>query len=269
MTTATAPAQQRQRLRGLSFKQEYQSAGAARKLPIGRARAPSMSHESTRFCLPEQAPEDRDKLVLVLDLDETLVYAREGPLFARPGLEEFLDACADKCEVVVWTAGLRAYAQAIIRTIDKKGIIKHCIYRHSKWFTGQAGYRKDLAALGRNLDRTIIVENTPDCIRGYQQNGILVEDYEGGERADNTIPALTEVVRMLTEGQMPVPQFVTSCPLLTRGPVQTDIGDYIQVYTLNVGLWKPGQHLRVNRDLAASAAGVSKAVANNVLGRIA
>lgn len=207
-----------------------------------------MSHES-KFCLPDQDPTDRDKIVLVLDLDETLVYAREGPLYARPGLEEFFAACAGKCEVCVWTAGLRAYAQAIIRAIDKNNVIKHCIYRHSKWFTGQAGYRKDLAALGRSLDRTIIIENTPDCIRGYQQNGILVEDYEGGERGDNTIPALTDVIRGLVDSGMTVPQFVTSCPMLTKGPVQTDVGDYIQVYSLNVGLWKPGQHQRVNRDI--------------------
>jgi carboxy-terminal domain RNA polymerase II polypeptide A small phosphatase len=244
-----AAAPPRQRLRGLSFKQEYQGAAAARRVVPGRNRAPSMSHETSRFVLPEQAPEDRDKIVLVLDLDETLVYAREGPLFARPGLDEFFEVCSQRCELVVWTAGLRAYAQAIIRSIDKKNVVKHCIYRHSKWFTGQAGYRKDLQALGRNLDKTIIIENTPDCIRGHQQNGILVEDYEGGERADNTIPALTDVIRALTESNMSVPQFVTTCPLLTRGPVQTDIGDYIQVYTLNVGLWKPGQHKRVNRDL--------------------
>jgi carboxy-terminal domain RNA polymerase II polypeptide A small phosphatase len=245
--------QGRQRLRGLSFRAEYQGAAAARRVPPGRVRAPSMSHETSRFCLPEQTLDDRDKIVLVLDLDETLVYAREGPLFARPGLDEFFEVASQKCEVVVWTAGLRAYAQAIIRMIDPRGIIKHCIYRHSKWFTGQAGYRKDLATLGRNIDKTIIIENTPDCIRGYQQNGILVEDYEGGERADNTIPALTDVVRQMTDvvtsGVMTVPQFISTCPLLTRGPVQTDVGDYINVFTLNVGLWKPSATKRVNRDL--------------------
>lgn len=240
---------QRQRLRGSSFKSEYQGGGAARRAAPGRPRAPSMSHDTSKFCIPDQDPADRDKIVLVLDLDETLVFAREGPLYARPGLDEFFAMCKDKCEVCVWTAGLKAYAQAIIRSIDKQGIVKHCVYRHSKWFTGQAGYRKDLAALGRSLDKTIIIENTPDCIRGYQQNGILVEDYEGGEHADNTIPALTEVIRALCESGMSVPQFVTSCPMLSKAPVQTDVGDYIQVYTLNVGVWTPGTHMRVNRDL--------------------
>jgi len=210
-----------------------------------------MNQENSKWVLPEQDPQFENKITLVLDLDETLVYAREGPLYARPGLDEFFKVCSERCEVVVWTAGLRAYAQAIIRNIDKNSVVQHCIYRHSKWFTGQAGYRKDLAALGRPLDKVVIIENTPDCIRGYQQNGILVEDYEGGERVDNTIPALTDLIRNMCDSGMTVPQFVTSCPMLTKGPIQTDVGDYIQVYSLNVGLWKPGQHTRVNRDLGA------------------
>jgi RNA polymerase II subunit A small phosphatase-like protein len=210
-----------------------------------------MTHDNaSQFCLPEQDPADQGKITLVLDLDETLVYAREGPLYARPGLDEFFKACSENCEVVVWTAGLRAYAQAIIRNIDTENVVKHCVYRHSKWFTGQAGYRKDLAALGRSLDRTLIIENTPDCIRGHQQNAVLVEDYIGGERVDNTIPALTDLIRQLTESRLTVPEFITRCPMLTKGPVQTDLGDYIQVYSLNVRLWAPGTHTRVNRDLA-------------------
>lgn len=237
----------RQRIRGASFKQEYQHAASRRT----RHRAPSMNQElHSKWVLPEQDPRFRGKLTLALDLDETLVYAREGPLYARPGLDEFFKLCKEKCvEVVVWTAGLRAYAQAIIRNIDKERVVSHCIYRHSKWFTGYAGYQKDLSALRRPLDRVLIIENTPDCIRGYQQNGILVEDYEGGETADNTIPALMDLVRNLCDSSMTVPQFIASCSMLKYGPIQTDIGDFINVYRLDVEVWKPNEHTRVNRDL--------------------
>lgn len=238
----------KQRIRGESFKQEYQ--GAARRRP-NRKRDPSMNKSDNKFVIPDQDPKFEGKLVLVLDLDETLVFARGGPLFARPGLDEFFKLCKDKCiEVVVWTAGLKAYAQAIVENIDKAGAVTHCIYRHSKWFTGQPGYRKDLAALGRPLDRVLIIENTPDCIRGYTNNGILVEDYEGGESPDNTIYALTEVIRSLCDSNMTVPQFVSNCPMLKRWPVQTDVGDLITVYSLEVEVWEPGTHVRVNRDLS-------------------
>lgn len=238
----------KQRIRGESFKQEYQ--GMGRRRP-NRRRDPSMDKVENNFVIPQQDPQYADKLVLVLDLDETLVYARSGPLFARPGLDEFFQLCKDKnVEVVVWTAGLKAYAQAIVDNIDKQHVVRHCIYRHSKWFTGQPGYRKDLAALGRQLDHVLIIENTPDCIRGYQENGILVDDYEGGERQDNTIYALTEVIRAFCEHNVTVPTFLKSCDTLSRTNIQTDIGDFIEVYRLNVNVWEPGTHIRVNRDLA-------------------
>ena len=254
-----------QKVRGMSFVNEYRGLAAARRpgLPEHRqqARCPSMERRQTQFCLPPQAAEDADKIVLVLDLDETLIYAREGPLFARPGLDEFFALVGSACEVVVWTAGLRAYAQAILREIDKGGVVKHLIYRHEKWFTGRAGYRKDLAALGRNLDRTIIIENTPDCIRGYQQNGILVEDYEGGERADNTIPALTTVLRELirVRGVLSVPQFITHCTILRHGPVQTDLGPIIYAYQLD----PQAAHVRAARSATTSSNNNSSSNNNN------
>eukprot|EP01060_Flectonema_neradi_P029920 TRINITY_DN4249_c0_g2_i1.p1 TRINITY_DN4249_c0_g2~~TRINITY_DN4249_c0_g2_i1.p1 ORF type:complete len:250 (+),score=38.24 TRINITY_DN4249_c0_g2_i1:239-988(+) len=238
---------ERQRKRGVSFKQEYQG-GAARVK--GRTRAPSMLHEPTKHMIPPQAKADKGKYTVVFDLDETLIYAREGPLYARPGLDDLFDTVRDNVEALVWTAGLRAYAQAIIKNIDKQQSIKHCVYRHAKWFTGQAGYRKDLGVLGRDLDKTIIIENTPDCIRGYQQNGILVTDYEGGEMPDFTIPALNEFIKKLIESDLTVPQYITSSPMLVRAPIQTDTGDFIQCYTLNINTWKPEGWTRNNRDLA-------------------
>nr|CCC93587.1 conserved hypothetical protein [Trypanosoma congolense IL3000] len=238
----------RQRIRGASFKQEYQCVPPRRT----RQRAPSMNQElSSKWVLPPQNPIYNGKLTLALDLDETLVYAREGPLYARPGLDEFFKLCKEKnVEVVVWTAGLRAYAQAIIRNIDKERVVSHCIYRHSKWFTGCAGYQKDLGILGRPLEMVLIIENTPDCIRGHQENGILVEDYEGGELPDNTIHALKELIQSLCDSGLTVPDFLSSCNMLKRGPIETDVGDFIDVYRLDTSVWKPGEHIRKNRDLA-------------------
>ncbi|KAK7198245.1 NLI interacting factor-like phosphatase [Novymonas esmeraldas] len=236
----------RQRLRGESFKQEYQSAGRHR---TGRKRDPSMNKTDPHLVIAPQAEVFQGKLVLVLDLDETLVYARCGPLYARPGITEFFQMCKEKgIEVVVWTAGLKAYAQAIVAHIDTCNAVSHCIYRHNKWFNGQPGYRKDLDALGRPLDRVLIVENTPDCIRGYQDNGILVSDYEGSENEDNTLYALAEVVRVLSESDFTVPQYMAKCALLRRELVMTDLGDYINAYTLDASNYDTSR-LRINRDL--------------------
>jgi RNA polymerase II subunit A small phosphatase-like protein len=249
--TATG-AVKRSRYRGVSFKKEYEPQSAFQKLrtkvqakPTGRKRAPSMIHEPSKHMIPPKR-DDSKLYTVILDLDETLIYAREGPLYARPHLEELLEYSGKNCETVVWTAGVRAYAQAVIRNIDPTGVIDHCIYRHEKWFTGQAGYAKDLSLVGRDLNYVLILENTPDCVRGHEENGILVSDYEGGEMPDNTLPAITKLLGELVQSRLPVPQFLKQCPMLTRQYVPTDTGDRLYVYCLDPA---KANAARVNKDL--------------------
>lgn len=70
-------------------------------------------------------------------------------LLGRVDVTNLYASCADDCcEVIVWTAGIRNYAKAVIRNIDRQNVIAHCIYRHEKWFR-PGDYTKDLAMLGR------------------------------------------------------------------------------------------------------------------------
>eukprot|EP00756_Hemistasia_phaeocysticola_P043587 Hpha_TRINITY_DN17172_c0_g1::TRINITY_DN17172_c0_g1_i1::g.146790::m.146790 len=247
--TAAARRQQgnrpRQRIRGESFARDCEGP------PRMRGRAPSMIRSAGDWMLPPPRAGDVGRYVVVLDLDETLIYARDGPLYARPGVAEFLDLLDRIAEPVVWTAGLRFYAQAVIANIDKKQVIRHCVYRHEKWFTGRAGYRKDLSLLGRPLDKVIIIENTPDCIRGNPRNGVLVPNYEGGEYADNTIHVLSDFITGLVESGEPVGRFVSRSPALALKKVPTDRGDCCDVYCLAAQRVSPNASPRVNWDLAA------------------
>eukprot|EP00756_Hemistasia_phaeocysticola_P008111 Hpha_TRINITY_DN14501_c0_g1::TRINITY_DN14501_c0_g1_i1::g.46595::m.46595/K15731/CTDSP; carboxy-terminal domain RNA polymerase II polypeptide A small phosphatase len=247
------------RVRGVSFKKEYAKGGqqsAFQKLKnkvTGRGRAPSMISEPSKAMLPPQDKEVAGRLCVVFDLDETLIYAREGPLYARPGLDELLEWVAEHTEPVVWTAGVRAYAQAVCRNIDKKGVLRHCVYRHKKWFSGCAGYNKDLSLLGRDMNKLLILENTPDCVRGNEANGIVVADYEADGTIDNTLYAIKHlledlVYQMRTSG-VTVPQYIVSTPLLTRQAIPTDVGDVLQVYCLDTATFAAGKASRVNRDL--------------------
>ncbi|KAJ9446921.1 hypothetical protein DIPPA_15660 [Diplonema papillatum] len=248
-TSLTPNSSGRQRIRGTSFREEY-SGGSPR---TRMRRAPSMVSAPGTTMVPPQASEDYRKYSIVLDLDETLIYARDGPLYARPGVDELLEFLGKNAEAIAWTAGLRAYAQAVLHNIDKTHAVRHCIYRHAKWFTNEPGYQKDLSLLGRPLDRTLIIENTPDCIRANRENGILVADYEGGEVPDHTIPKLTEFLRGLVASGMSVPQYLAQCPHLTRRKVSTDRGDFIECYWLEVNNppGSPGASplTRYNRDL--------------------
>eukprot|EP01065_Artemidia_motanka_P042995 TRINITY_DN5876_c0_g1_i1.p1 TRINITY_DN5876_c0_g1~~TRINITY_DN5876_c0_g1_i1.p1 ORF type:complete len:290 (+),score=95.34 TRINITY_DN5876_c0_g1_i1:47-871(+) len=245
-----------QRLRGPSFKDEYSRAVRRSGFATGDvAKLPSMVSEPAKAMLPPQLPSDVGRVTVVLDLDETCVYAREGPLYARPGLAELLDFLGQNAEPVVWTAGVRSYAQAVVRNIDRRGIFRHCVYRHKKWFSGCAGYNKDLTLLGRNMDKLLILENTPDCVRGNEQNAIVVSDYEGapGQAGDPTLFAIKELLQDMCEQvekyDVTVPQYITSTPLLTQMSIPTDIGDRISVYCLDCRNFGASKEGRVNRDI--------------------
>lgn len=61
-------------------------------------------------------------------------------------------------ELVIFTAGLKEYADWILDDFDKERLIKFRLYRNSCRFK-KGVYVKDLSRLGRDMSKTIIVDN--------------------------------------------------------------------------------------------------------------
>eukprot|EP01012_Entosiphon_sulcatum_P012829 TRINITY_DN1812_c0_g1_i1.p1 TRINITY_DN1812_c0_g1~~TRINITY_DN1812_c0_g1_i1.p1 ORF type:complete len:356 (-),score=50.87 TRINITY_DN1812_c0_g1_i1:628-1695(-) len=210
-----------------------------------RRRAPSMSSDFSVDVIPAQAPCDAGKLTVVLDLDETLVYAREGPIIQRPQLDLLFEVLGERCETIVWTAGIKSYAQNICNEIDKRGVIRHCIYRHHKWFgpaarekwfgcTNGGSYTKDLAILGRDMNRVLIIENTPTCVAANPENGIIVSDFTHSNPFDHTIPVIASLITQLLDSQMTVPQFLANCSLMRKQHLLMPNNSTMQMFFLDV-----------------------------------
>ncbi|KAH7297588.1 hypothetical protein KP509_25G002700 [Ceratopteris richardii] len=79
-------------------------------------------------------------------------------------------------EVVVFTAGLKQYADAVLDSIDKEGCIKHRLYRESCRFH-LGGLVKDLSTLGRDLRKVIIVDNSPHCYLLQPRNAVPIVSF--------------------------------------------------------------------------------------------
>lgn len=164
-----------------------------------------------------RTPAPLGRNTLVLDIDETLVHAsvEEKPsdliipvvyrgksanvyVKLRPGVEEFLDIVSGLFEVVTFTASLPLYASPLMDQLDPKGKLGgKRLYRDHCSRYGDV-LVKDLFRLGRPLERTIIIDNSPQAFSLQPRNGIPIKSFLG-ERNDNELMALIPLLRKLAE----------------------------------------------------------------------
>lgn len=76
-------------------------------------------------------------------------------------------------EIVIFTAGTEEYADWALTYLENVGSIKHRLYRqHALPFNGY--YVKDLTRIGRDLSKTLIVDNIAENFQMQPNNGILI-----------------------------------------------------------------------------------------------
>ena len=77
---------------------------------------------------------------------------------------------------MIFTAAVKDYADWIIDRLDEKKVISYRLYRCST--TKQNGvFLKDLKKLGRDLKKTIIVDNNPENFLLQPENGIYIKSW--------------------------------------------------------------------------------------------
>lgn len=114
---------------------------------------------------------------LVLDLDETLGHLHQGAFLKRPGVELFLAELSTIYELVLFTASSQEYADCAMKVVDPEGLIVFRLYRDHLVSSDV----KDLQLLGRELDKTIIIDNYPKSFEKQPKNGIAIKAWLGDQ----------------------------------------------------------------------------------------
>lgn len=169
-----------------------------------------------------------NKILLVLDIDETLIHARETALdrpadhivfgyhiYRRPHLKSFLDICFRHFQVAVWSSASDDYVEAVVKLIFPEPSSLLFVWGRSRAsfrrvitdmdYTGDPSnhqhYTKPLTKLKRfgwSLERILIVDDTPEKSRQNYGNAIYPREFTG-EPDDEELMLLGRYLTTLRE----------------------------------------------------------------------
>ncbi|XP_043105008.1 uncharacterized protein ctdsp1 isoform X1 [Puntigrus tetrazona] len=157
---------------------------------------PPIDQVPAKPLLPQIKSKDVGKICVVIDLDETLVHSSFKPVnnadfiipveidgtvhqvyvLKRPHVDEFLKRMGELFECVLFTASLAKYADPVSDLLDKWGAFRSRLFRESCVFH-RGNYVKDLSRLGRDLNKVIIVDNSPASYIFHPDNAVPVASW--------------------------------------------------------------------------------------------
>ena len=161
------------------------------------------------FVVPQEIKDRaaKHRLILVLDLDETLIYSRDpnppaghtnfftvmsadgAHIFVqpRPHVAEFIAAAGSIFTLYVYTAGRKAYADAILDVLDPQRLVKKRFYRDS-CVPKNRSFVKNLKRLP-NDGQMFLLDDNADSVRINSPNAMLIKPFEG-DLQDRELPAV-------------------------------------------------------------------------------
>jgi len=97
-------------------------------------------------------------------------------------------------ELVVFTAGLREYANVLLDDFDRERLISRRLYReHCTLKRGV--YTKDLTKISKNLARIAIIDNMPENYQLQHENGIPIKTWMNDNMNDCELPRIGKLLR--------------------------------------------------------------------------
>ena len=173
-----------------------------------------------------------EKILLILDLDETLIHATKKDLgrmpdfkvfgyniHKRPHLETFLNGIKDHFEIAVWSSASDDYVEGIVKIIfpyvESLKFVwgrTRCTYRSNKFdeFKGEVDHVNDFHYIKRldkvkkrgqaRMEKLLIVDDTPQKVKNSFGNAIYIKEFQG-ENEDAELLHLLEYLLSIKDAE--------------------------------------------------------------------
>ena len=118
-----------------------------------------------------------------------------GMFLLRPYAKQFLHELNEYYEIAIFTTGTKEYCDRILQLLDlDNDLIKYRLYKHHIALKDANISVKDLSLLGRDLNKTIIVDNLDGNFRLQPNNGLPIITWKG-DINDYSLKYLTTILK--------------------------------------------------------------------------
>lgn len=160
--------------------------------------------------------------LLILDLDETLIFADERPLgrvadfrvgayhvYRRPYLSEFVAAVSQGYELAVWSSASGDYVREVVENVFGPANTLRFVWscdRCTRRYDPERQehfYAKNLAKvrkLGFELERVLIIDDSPEKVSQHYGNHLRVRPFTGDE-SDTELRDLLPFLELLHQAE--------------------------------------------------------------------
>lgn len=165
---------------------------------------------------------ETEKILLILDLDETLIHATETKLgiesdfqyaeyyvYKRPNLIEFLTEMNRYFKLAVWSSADDTYVNDVVESIKPTEIEFEFVWARSRC-TPRHDYELDkyvrekrlkkIKKQGFRLEKSLIVDDSPEKTRDNFGNAIYILPFEGDQN-DNELNLLSEFLKTIKDSE--------------------------------------------------------------------
>lgn len=158
------------------------------------------------------------KILLILDLDETLIHATETKLeraydfkyadyyiYKRPNLLEFLTEMNKDFQLAIWSSADDRYVRDVVEMIQPPNITFKFVWARSRctvkrdYELDRYIYEKRLKKIKKQgflLEKALIVDDSPEKTRDNFGNAVYVLPFEGGAN-DNELLLLSTYLKTI------------------------------------------------------------------------